>query len=408
MCAPESLDKIVASVNDRIITKSHMDEYKQMIVAQLPAGTALPPRDIFDKQILDKLILNTVMTDLAEEHGIVVDAQSIDHSIERVAQQRGINVSELKQQVRDAGIIYKAYRKNMHEELIINKLQQQEVLPRLSVSDQEVENFLDSPLGQEQLGASYRLSHILIQIPEDADSKQVESIRAQAKATIAQLKAGADFSSMALRISQGQQSLQGGDLGWREISKIPTIFAQQMTSMKIGEVSQPIQSSSGFHIVKLTDKQIVTTGIKNVAEFNVRQILIKVGENNSDAQAQKLLDKITVEISTGKKKFDEQARKYSQELSTASKGGDLGWIAKEAVVPDFYKQVAGIDENVISAPFKTPLGWHIIEVSGKRTSTNSRELAKKQASMSLREQKYIEMVDVWIRQVRDRAQVKLF
>lgn len=407
-CQPRTLDKIVASVNDKIITKSQLDEYKGLILAQLPSGTAIPPDHILDKQVLDKVITNTALLDLADDYGVVVDADSIDKSISFIAKQRGISTTELKRQIKESGIPYQSYRKNMQDELVINKLQQQEVLPRLSVSEQEVDNYLDSPLGQEQIGAEYRISHILIQIPDEMTNKALDKARAKATDLVKKLKQGEDFSSIALRESSGQNSLQGGDLGWREISKIPTIFAQEVTSMRIGSVVGPIQSSSGFHIIKLVDKKIATVGVKDISEYKARHILVRPGEKTSDTQAQKMLEKAVEEIKSGKKTFADVAKKMSDEVSTAAKGGDLGWISKDTVVPEFYNQVTKAKPKIVSEPFRTALGWHIVEVLEKRNTTNSRDLARKEALSSLREQKYAEMVEVWVMQVRERAQVKLF
>lgn len=407
-CAPKTLDKIVASVNDRIITKSQLNNYKGMILAQLPSDTVVPPDHILEKQVLDKVIMNTALLDLAEANGIIVDAESVDKSIDFVAKQRGISIAELKRQVDASGIDYQQYRRNMQDELIISKLQQQEVLPRLSVSEQEVDNYLDSPLGQEEMGAQYKLSHILIQAPDNMTNIELDKVRSKASKIVDELKKGADFSSVALRESSGQNSLQGGDLGWREISKIPTIFAQEVANMKVGSVAGPIQSSSGFHVIKLMDKKISTEGVQDISEYKTMHILVKPGDKVSNDQAQKLLQKAVQDIKSGKKSFDDVARKISNEPVSASKGGDLGWISSNSVIPDFYKQVTKAKIGAISEPFRTALGWHVIEVVEKRNTTNSRELARKQALMSLREQKYAEMVEIWAMQVRENAQVKLF
>jgi peptidyl-prolyl cis-trans isomerase SurA len=403
--AIEALDKIVAIVNNDIITNAELIQNKKMILSRINLErTALPEDSILKRQILNQMIVDKLQLQLAVNAGIEVETQSLNTAIREIAKEEKMTLEEFQNKLKSKGISVEKFRKHLQEEMTIDRLRQREVGREIVVSSADIDGFLNSPVGQDQSGTEYRLQHILLSTPDSPTPQAIAKVKQQADDVLSELKSGADFAKMAMSKSAGQQALHGGDLGWRKIGEIPTLFVKYIPTMPLNGIIGPIQSSNGFHIVKLVDKRI--GNIKPHLETHVRQILIKPSVNTSDEEAKRSLNKIRTQIIKGKD-FATLAEHKSEELSTATNGGDLGWVTEKSVLPKFYKEMQALKNGELSKPFKTEMGWHLIQVLDRRSQTTSIAAARNKAREILRERKYQEMLEAWIKKIRDNAKIEI-
>ena len=401
--ANQPLDRVVATVNGDVITLSRLNEYSEMLVKDIPSDR-LPPKDILKKQALNKLILDIVQGQIAKSRGIDVDSYTIDQYVNEMAQERGLTIKSFKDDLAKNNISYKNYRQYIKTEIINSRLQRQELLERINVSDTDVDSFLNSPAGQDQSGIEYKLSHILLSVPDNPTPEIVAEIKSKAQKIAKDLKNGGDFTTVAMKESQGQRALHGGDLGYRKLAQIPTIFVAEVSGMNINDVSAPIRSASGFHIIKLVAKR--TGKQEHELEYFTRQILIKPSNYMSDNDVKAELLAIRQQIKNGED-FSKLASQKSEELSTSAKGGSMGWITQKAVLPEFYEEIAGLKVGELSEPFKTKMGWHLVEVVKTRSSGNSVEASRNKAYEELRNKKYSEAIMMWFKQIKNKATVDI-
>ncbi len=405
IAATQLLDKIVAIVDNDIITNSELEQHKKLLLSQIDLEkTALPAEDILKKQILNQMILDKLQIQLANNTGLEVDAQNIDAAMKEMASDEGLTLAQLQNNIKNQGITLADFRTHLQQEIAINKLRQREIGREIVISSADIDGFLNSPVGQDRSGTEYHLRHILLSIPDAPTPQAIANVKQQAESILVELKHGADFTKMAITKSSGQQALNGGDLGWRRISEIPTLFVKYIPTMQINEIVGPMQSSNGFHIIKLIEKRIGKT--KQHLETHVRQILIKPSVNTSDEEAEKSLNAIRAQILKGKD-FAKIAERKSEELSTATNGGDLGWITEKAVLPKFYSEMQKLKNGELSQPFKTEMGWHLIQVLDRRSHNSSLDAARNRAKEILRERKYQEMLEAWLKKIRDNAKVEI-
>jgi len=404
--AAKALDQVIAVVNNDVITTSDLKRHSKLLLTRLdPQQAKLPPKDILEQQILNQMILDKIQLQLASNIGLDVDSASVDEALNNIASNDKLSVAELRQRMEQDGIAFKDFREHVKDEVLISRLRQREIGQEIVISAADIDGFLNSPVGQDQTGTEYHLAHILISAPDAAPTAaSLDKYQAQANALVKSLKEGANFSQVAMAKSSGQYALQGGDLGWRRIGELPTIFVKYLPTMQLDEIVGPIRSANGFHIIKLVGKR---SGDKVThTETHVRHILIKPGVNLSDKEAEKSIKDLHTQIVNGAK-FSTLAEQKSEELSTAVKGGDLGWITASSVTPDFYKQVMALQPGSVSQPFKTDLGWHLIEVLGRRSQDNSSEAARNKATEILRQRKYHELLEAWLKRIRSEAKVEI-
>lgn len=404
--AKQSIDQVIAIVNSDIVTRSDLELHTKLLLTRIdPQQTKLPPKDILEQQILNQMILDKVQLQLAAKLGLEADAASIDETLGEIARSENLTVPELRNKLITEGIAFNDYRNHLKDEVLISRLRQREVAQEIVISAADIDGFLHSPVGQDHTGTEYHLAHILISADENSPTPEaIDKYKAKADAVVQSIKAGADFGEVAMAKSAGQNALQGGDLGWRRIGEIPTMFVKYLTSMQQNEVVGPIRSANGFHIIKLIGKR--TSAEVKHTETHVRHILVKPGINMSDKEAEHNLNEIRKQIANGAK-FTTIAEQKSEELSTAVKGGDLGWITASSVTPAFYAQVMALEPVALSAPFKTELGWHLIEVLGRRSQTNSTEAARNKATEVLRHRKYNELLEAWLKRIRSEAKIEI-
>lgn len=404
---PEPIDGIAAIVNDAVITKSELKQQAQLMQKQLQQnGNATPNLAILEKQVLEHLITNEVQLQMAKRTGIEVDENTLDNTIENIAKDNGMTVTQLREALARDGINFSRYRNNVRQQMIISQLQQRDLYSELQVSEQEVEQFLQSPSGLGGLTLEYRLSHILIPLPESPTPNQIEQAQQKVKEIIAQLRSGKDFAQVALVEAKGEQALNGGDLGWRKIPELPTIFEKIVPALAVGDVPEPIRSPSGFHIIKLADKRNNVQTHATTDKTLVRHILIKTNAATSDREAQHRLSQLRQKILKGED-FEKLAKAHSADLASSSNGGNLGWVRKDVLVKEFSDVMDALAINDVSEPFKTSFGWHIMQVLDRKAETGDKALRQKAKEM-IQQRKYEEKAQAWARQLRDEAYIKNF
>lgn len=402
---PIELDRILAVVNDDIIMRSELDTAMRTIAQQLEQqGRPVPPASILERQVLERLIIMRLQLQLANSTGIRVDDETLNRTIQNIAAQNGLSLSAFRDVLERDGFSFAKFREDVRNEIIISRLQQRQVLNRIAVSEQEVDNFLSNQEAQGRQSTRYRLAHILIAVPEGASPEQIQEARAKAQQVHDELLAGADFAAKAAAVSAGQQALEGGDLGWREAGQIPTLFVDTVLKMKPGEISAPIRSPSGFHIVKLVDVQ--DSAEKHIiTQTHARHILIRPNEVVSVADARLRLEQLRERILAGAD-FAALARAHSDDSGSAVKGGDLGWVNPGTMVPRFEEAMNQLEPGMVSEPFETEFGWHIVQVLARREHDSTEEFNRSRARELIRQRKAEEELELWLRRLRDEAYVE--
>ena len=397
------VDSIVAVVNDDVITRHDLDVRYERAVQQLKArNTALPPRAVLEKQLLERMINDRIQLQLAAQTGIRVDAAQLDKAVERIAEQNKLTLPQFQAALKKEGIEFNQFRKDIRDEIILTRLHEREVDNKVNVSEAEVDAYLENQAKQGQED-EYNLNHILIRIPEGATTEQIQKLHARAQQVLDLLNKGDDFAQVSASYSDAPNALEGGAMGWRRNSQLPTLFADVLSKMKPGQLSEILRSSGGFHILKLNDKrgQDVNTVVK---QTHARHILIKTNELVSAADAKNRLLQIRERILNGTK-FEDMARQYSDDGS-AAKGGDLGWLSPGETVPEFEHAMDALKPGEISQPIQSPFGYHLIEVLGRRDQDVTKERQRVLARQALRERKIESAQEDWLRQLRDSAYVE--
>ncbi len=399
----ESLDRIIAVVDDQVVLASELDREMATIANQLRGrGQQLPPQDTFQRQVLERLITQRVQLSRAQRVGINIDDATLDAAMQRMAQQNNMTMGQFRQAVEQEGFEFNYFREGIREEIAISRLRQAQVEEQVTVTPQEVEEVLETLDDENQ---EYRLGHILIATPEAASSDQLEEARERAEQLREQIVAGeTDFEGAATAFSDAATAMEGGDLGWRLQGQLPSLFAEAIDAgLQTGEVSEVLQNSSGFHLVKLMDQR--TQGGEHVAETRARHILIRTdGDVITDEDASLRLQSLRERIEDGES-FDELAEEYSEDTGSAARGGDLGWTRPGQLVPEFQGAMDALDEGEISMPFATPFGWHIVQVTDRRERDIPRERLRDQLAQQIHQRKAEEAFEQWIRRLRDEAYV---
>lgn len=397
------LDKIIAIVDDNIITQIELNNRVQRITQQLKQrGNRLPPTEILRKQILERLILEKLQLELAKKTGIRINDEMLNRVITNIAKENRLTMEQFRAVLEKDGFAFSDFRENIRREITISRLRKMRVENNISISEQEINNFLN----QSSSGKSdeeYRLSHILIATPEAATPKQIDKARTKAKKIIDNIKKGADFSQQAISFSNDELALKGGDLGWRKLAQLPSFFTSEIGNMSKNEVKGPLQSASGFHIIKLNDKR--SNKQKHIIKQTMaRHILIRPTQVLSREDARLKLESILQRIKNGKD-FASMARASSDDKAAAAEGGSLGWVSPGAMVPAFEEEMNKLKPGEISKPFLTQFGWHIVQVLSRRKYDNTEKFQRSQAIKLIRKRKTEEAVQDWLRRIRAEAYV---
>ncbi|NUS38111.1 MAG: molecular chaperone SurA [Lysobacter sp.] len=395
--ALQPLDRVAAVVDEDVILQSELDQAVQNILAQYAQHPEqLPPRDVLQRQVLERLILVRLQVARAADTGIRISDQQVDSAIAGIARQNNVNEDQLRAKIAQQGQTFPEFRASVRDELTIQRLRQQFAQTRISVSDAEVDAALAARAGDKQ----YHLANLLVALPEGATPEQIATGQKKIEGVKALLDKGSmDFQAAAVRYSDAQNALEGGDLGWRSLDEIPTAFANAIRALQPGQVFGPVRGASGFQLVKVVEVRDASQATPQmVTEYHARHILIRTGEGGmDDAAAKAKIDTLAARIAGGAD-FQQLARENSQDPSSAPAGGDLGWFNQETYGADFGAQVAALQDNQVSAPFKTQAGWHIAQRVGTRQSDAGKDNRRAQVRESIGQRK---LEDEWTRYLRE-------
>lgn len=399
------LDRIVAIVNDDVIMRSELLARMDLIRSGLEeAGTPLPPRDVFARQVLERLVVDRIQLQLAAEAGMRIEDEELNRAMEDLAARNNLSLSEFRQILERDGYDFSKLREEMREEMLVARTHQRFVSNRVTVSPRDVNDFLATVEKQRGGDREYRLAHILIAVPEGASPEEIEESREEAHALLARLRSGLDFAEAAVAHSDGRQALNGGDLGWRRANELPTLFADEVPLLGAGEVSEPLRSPSGFHLVKVTDLKHGETLI--ITQTRARHILVAPNAVRSDADARAHLAQLRERIRNGDD-FAELARAHSDDPGNAAMGGDLGWVGPGTLPPALEQVIDALQESELSPLIRTERGWHLLQVVERRAYDGTEEVRRANAMRAIRKRKIDEELQTWIRQIRGEAYVEL-
>lgn len=399
------MDRIVAVVDQLVITENELNDRIRTVSAQLEKqGGQLPPESVLQKQILERLINDRLQLQLATQTGLRVDDGQLDKTIERIADQNKMDLPQFRQALADEGISYRKFREDIRNEILLARLREREVDNKINVSESEIDNFLTTQSSRNEAQDEYELSHILIRAPDDSSPDVLQKLKDKAELAMKQLKSGSDFAQVSASMSDAPNALEGGALGWKTATQIPTLFAEALKPMQVGELSPILRSANGFHILKLTNRRGGSSPLV-IEQTHVRHILVKLSEVMSEKEALHKLQTVKERLDNGGD-FAELAKQYSEDGS-ASAGGDLGWVNPGDTVPQFEKVMNELQPNAISEPVRTPFGLHIIQVLDRRKQDMAKEAARLKARQEIRARKSDEAYQDWVRELRDRAYVEL-
>lgn len=401
---PQTLDRIVAVVNDGVITQNQLNTRVRSATMQLHRQKVqLPPHEILRQQVLDQMITERALVQTAKEAGVNVDDNDLDQAMVRVAANQKMTPQQMRQTVEKDGVTWPEFREEIRNQMMIARVREREVDARVNVTPGEVDNFLANQ-SATGAGEEVHLAHIVIRIPEGASPETLNKLRLKAVSIDDQAKAGKDFGQLAATYSESNDAMQGGDLGSRPIDSLPQVMSSAIANLKPGQVSDVVRSPSGFHIVKLISRK-GGSALPQIQQTHARHILIKVTEVTSEPEARQKINQVHSRLKSGED-FAALAKLYSQDGS-AQKGGDLGWLYPGDTVPAFDQAMNALKIGEISNPVQSQFGFHIIQVLERRTTDVSQERQRQRASNALRQRKLEEANQEWVRQVRDRAYVEM-
>ena len=399
------LDRVAATVNEGVVLSSELDEEMLAISERLRAQNLdLPPMNVLRQQVLDRLVLQELQIQRANRAGIKVSDESVNNALRDVSESNKIPLADLPAALAAQGIDYANYREGLRREMMMQILRQRDVLQRINVSPREIDQFIERQKKMPSESNEYNVSHILVAVPQAATPEQLDEAAKRADEVYQKATTGEDFGRLAVSYSNAQTALEGGSLGWRKGPELPTFLGEVIAGMKTGDVTKPIRTPSGFHIVKLNEMRGNAQVIVN--QVHARHILIKPNELQDDATVQQKLSSIRDRIVNKGELFQAVASVVSEDPGSAAEGGDLGWAGPGTYVPEFEKQLAQLQPDEISEPFRTQFGWHIIQLLGRRQFDTTQDVIRQRAFSALRESKADEETELWLRRLRDEAYVE--
>lgn len=407
------LEGVAAVVDEGVVLKSELAERLNLVVQSLNAQQAqlppeqrrpLPPISVIEQQVLEQLIVREIQLQRAERVGITVSDDLLNEALSRIARNLGYTLEELPTVLAAEGIDYAMYREDSRRDLIIEQLEQRDVIRNISITPRELEQCLVNADSSASEAFDYNISHILISVPSNATQQDIETARRRIEEIHDRLEAGEDFARLAVATSDAQTALDGGSLGWRKGSQLPTVFADVVVRMKPGEFSEPIQSSGGFQIVRLNEMRGAERTM--VDQLHVRHILLRPNEILDDAAVQQKMLGIRQQIASGDD-FATVAEAVSEDPNSATEGGDLGWLSPGDTIPEFEQFIATLPLNELSQPFRSRSGWHLVEVLGRRSQDVTDDVKRQECARQIRAAKAEEESELWVRRLRDQAFVDI-
>ncbi|EKH7275468.1 peptidylprolyl isomerase SurA [Salmonella enterica] len=405
--APQVVDKVAAVVNNGVVLESDVDGLMQSVKLNAgQAGQQLPDDATLRHQILERLIMDQIILQMGQKMGVKITDEQLDQAIANIAKQNNMTMDQMRSRLAYDGLNYSTYRNQIRKEMIISEVRNNEVRRRITVLPQEVDALAKQIGTQNDASTELNLSHILIALPENPTSEQVNDAQRQAESIVEEARNGADFGKLAITYSADQQALKGGQMGWGRIQELPGIFAQALSTAKKGDIVGPIRSDVGFHILKVNDLRGQSQSI-SVTEVHARHILLKPSPIMNDQQARLKLEEIAADIKSGKTTFAAAAKEYSQDPGSANQGGDLGWATPDIFDPAFRDALTKLHKGQISAPVHSSFGWHLIELLDTRKVDKTDAAQKDRAYRMLMNRKFSEEAATWMQEQRASAYVKI-
>ena len=400
------LDRVAAIVNDGVVLQSELEEQSNIIMQRMKQqGLELPPTVVLHQQVIERLVLQEIQMQKAKRGGISINDENLNQALSDIATRNNISLKDLPNTLSQQGVNYSEYRETVRREMTLQVLRQRDVIQRINISPRELEQFLEKQKSRPSELNEYNLAHILVAVPQEASPQQLDEAARRAQDVSLRAHQGEDFAKLAVAYSNSQTALEGGALGWRKGPEIPTVLADLVIKLKAGEVSEPLRTPSGYHIVRLNEIRGADQATI-IEQSHARHILLKTSEIQDDATVEQRLTAVRERISKGEE-FAGLAKTLSEDPGSAAEGGDLGWTSPGTFVPEFDKVMNTLAENELSQPFRSQYGWHIIQLLGRRKIDNSDEMRRQRGFVQLRESKSDEETELWLRRLRDEAYVEI-
>lgn len=402
----QSLDRVVAVVNDDVVMASELEEQVNSVLQRLSGSdTPAPSREELVPQVLDKLILDRLQLNMGLRAGVKVSDEELNEALARIARQQGYTVEQFVEIAQRDGLSRDKLRARITDEMIVSRVQQGQVQRRIHVSEPEVLNFLKTEEGKSVSSPDVNLGHILLALAPSAPQQEADEVLHKAETIRQQAEQGSDFRQLAITHSSGPNALGGGDLGWRKMAQLPPLFTAELAKMSPGQITPPMRSDAGYHLLKLYDRRN-SGGESLIEQSNVRHILIKPSEIRNEGESRQFIEALRSRIMNGED-FGQLARQYSEDPGSALKNGEVGWSVPGQFVPEFEEAINNAALNVVTAPVRTQFGWHIIQVTERRKQDFSEEIKRNQAANFIRQRKFEEELQIWLQQIRDEAFVDI-
>lgn len=399
------LEAVVAVVDDDIVLATeYQDRLRQVTENIKRQNVEAPPQEVLARQVLDRLILERIQLQMGERAGVKISDAQLNEQIGAMARQNGLTIDEFRAQLEAQGESYTRLREQMRQEMLIQRVQQGNVRSRVQVTDQEVDDYLASEEGQKRTAAVFHIAHLLLPLPKEATLAQEQEARAYIEQLRGRLVSGTEFERFIRSPDKSRYPFTGGDLGWRLAGDLPGIFAEEVPKLEVGQLSEPVRSASGLHLVKLLEKRGGSGQLMN--QTKVRHILVKPSEIRTDEQARELTAKLRERIVAGED-FAKLARENSEDIGSQQEGGDLDWVNPGQMVPEFEQVMNETGNGETSQPFRSGYGWHVLQVEDRRTEDLSDEMRRNQARNILFGQKYEDELQIWLQKIRDEAFVEI-
>ncbi|GIT33372.1 MAG: chaperone SurA [Gammaproteobacteria bacterium] len=401
----ELLDRVVAVVDSGVVMESQLNQRVQDIIGRLRNdGMELPPKEVLEEQVLERLIVEEIQLQIGEQAGVKISDAELNRALSMIASENSMNLEQFKESLDANDDSYVKLRDQVRKELIIQRVQRGKVGANIEISEQEIENFLNSEEGRSRLAEQYNVQQILLSLSSSAPENKVNLVKEKGTNLIKRYKEGESFEKLAATYSSDQNALEGGSLGWRKSSELPTLFSNVVVKMKVGEISELIRSGAGFHIIRLAEKR--GDVVKFEDQTLVRHILIQSSEIRSENQTKELINEIYQELIDGED-FKQLARQHSEDPGSKMEGGELGWSSPDTFDPAFEAVMNSVNVGEMSKPFQSSFGWHILEVLDRRNEDISDEVRKNRAYSIIFNRKFEQELQRTLIELRSESYVDI-
>lgn len=402
---PRLLDRVVAVVGEEALMETELQERMQLVRSQISEqGLRVPPDEVLRDQVMERLVVDTIQLQLADQAGLRIDEQTLSGTLDRIARQNNMNLNQFRRAIESEGTSFDAFREQIRQEMLISQVRQRRVGQRIQISEQEIDNYLASPEALEEEGREFRVAHILISVPDSPSPEEVAAAQEKAEDLLAEIRSGENFQEMAISASAGDQAFSGGDLGWRSALALPSLFADRVVTLQEGETVGPIRSPSGFHLIQLLETRGGSEHL--VKQTRARHLLLTPNALRDEEATQSLILQMRERIEQGES-LASLAREHSDDRGTRQSGGSLGWVSPGEMVPAFEEAMQELEAGEVSQPVQSRFGWHLIEVEDRRQADMTASMRRQQVQQLLSERRFEEEVQNWLREIRDSTWVEI-